>query len=235
MTEDLYFIPGTMSDQRLWYPVWERLPGRVRPIYVPIPEGENLADIAVGIVSSLPDQAVSLVGFSLGGYLATLLACDNPWRVARLMVIANSPTALPIEEVRRREAAMSLVTRGRYGGLTATRARYALHSANHGRDDVIGVMQDMDRDGGVAKFSNQFNATTHRDDLTERVAGLNLPIRFLYGDEDTLVDRVVIGRLVEAGGAISAREIAGSGHTMPLERPEVIAEEIPRWLTRQAP
>jgi pimeloyl-ACP methyl ester carboxylesterase len=40
-----------------------------------------------------------LIGFSLGGYIATYFSMLYPERVEKLFVISNSPTSLPLDEI----------------------------------------------------------------------------------------------------------------------------------------
>jgi pimeloyl-ACP methyl ester carboxylesterase len=52
--------------------------------------GDDLADDAVGILDALGIPAAHLVGISMGGSLAQLIALDHPGRVESLTVIATS-------------------------------------------------------------------------------------------------------------------------------------------------
>jgi pimeloyl-ACP methyl ester carboxylesterase len=229
---DVHFVPGTQCDQRLWHALWADLPDTVRPVHVPVPSGRDVNDIVRVLVDRLPPEGVSLVGFSLGGYLAALLACLYPRRVRRLMVIANTAQSLTEAERSRRQRYLSAPATAGRDGITRSRVRSLLHPRNHGREDIIQTVTDMDGAAGPDRYREQIRATSHREDLVHRIGGLSVPVDFLLGDEDRLVDPEPLHALAARCGHVRTLKFSGSGHMLPLECPHQVAAAVADWLTR---
>ena len=101
------------------------------------------------------------------------------------------------------------------------------------KDDTESVIQtivEMDRELGEATFKSQIQLTTEREDLFAPLSKANVPVHFLYSRDDLLVNREWIQRFVETSTTASATEIDGRGHMLPLERPQVLFEQISRLL-----
>lgn len=99
MDRILTFLPGTMCDQRLWGPVWQRLNPRFSCDYVAT-ETEKTREGMLGLIHSAASVGapLHLVAFSMGGYLAFEYALANPGRVASLVTVASSAFGLTDQE-----------------------------------------------------------------------------------------------------------------------------------------
>ena len=99
VAEILTFLPGTMCDQRLWAPVWQRLIPRFSCDYVPT-ETQPTREGMLGLIHSAASvgEPLNLVAFSMGGYLALEYALANPGQVASLVTIGSSAFGLTDQE-----------------------------------------------------------------------------------------------------------------------------------------
>ena len=102
MAQIMTFLPGTMCDQRLWGPVWQRLIPRFSCDYVPT-ETEQTREGMLGLIHSVASvrKPIDLVAFSMGGYLALRamvegrVAPDAAVLVAPMLGL-RSPVGAPI-------------------------------------------------------------------------------------------------------------------------------------------
>ncbi len=78
MKKNLYFIPGTMCDLRLWSAMIDELnclhPNEFQYHFLNISKQTSIDEIIDDINKQLPDEKIILIGFSLGGYLASAFA-----------------------------------------------------------------------------------------------------------------------------------------------------------------
>ena len=90
----LVMLPGTLGTAELWWNQIAALAGNVRILAVTYPrigKIERLADGVAALMTRLGIARASLVGSSLGGYLAQFVAARHPDRVETLFV-GNSLT-----------------------------------------------------------------------------------------------------------------------------------------------
>jgi len=236
LKEKIYFIPGTMCDVRLWEEVWPTLTitlgDKYQLVHLPIPAKSNIEEILVELRACISDSNINLVGFSLGGYLASAIYHFSPEIVNRLFIAGNIPCSLPNQELQSRQRIVHWVKKNGYSGLPKKRAVELLHSDNQCNKIIIAKMIAMDKALGVKILLQQLAATTHRQDLFTDILKATIPVTFVYGIEDNLVNSQLFDKIPCNNSLIQTVEIPNAGHMLPLEQPDAMAEEILRWLGR---
>jgi len=220
----LYFLPGTMCDQTLWIKVWPHLEQNFELKALIIPQERSFEEMASVLTQQLPEEPVNLVGFSLGAYLGAFFAYRYPNRVKCLLSIANSPCALPEAELVQRRQTLAWLQHAEYKGAVASRIQQLLGATSQNDLSIIEHVQQMERSVGLDQLVPQLTASSERQDLTSFFEQTDIPVGFLYGTEDVLVNFEWMGRLLNAN--IHQRCVKNVGHMMPLEAPEVVAESI---------
>ncbi len=85
MKKNLYFLPGTMCDSRLWLAMIDELnclhPNEFQYHFLTIGKQTSIDEIIDDIKKQLPNEKVILIGFSLGGYLASACAVNYAERI----------------------------------------------------------------------------------------------------------------------------------------------------------
>ena len=224
MKTKLYLIPGTMCTEQLWQFLLPSLSDEFELCYLTIPNKMSLDDISDHLVAQFEEDRVNLLGFSLGGYIASLIACRFPDRLNKLMVLANSPCALNSEEISLRQQTLSILRRFGYKGMPRVKAEALLaeKSALH-----IDLILEMDKALGADTLLSQLENTSSRDDLMQPLLALDCDVRFIYSQKDNLINLAWMQELKAlAGHKMSQKMVAGSSHMLPLEEPIMISREI---------
>jgi len=224
MKTKLYLIPGTMCTEQLWQFLLPSLSDEFELCYLTIPNKMNLDDISDHLVAQFEEDRVNLLGFSLGGYIASLVASRFPERLDKLMVLANSPCALNADELSLRKQTVSILKRFGYKGMPRVKAEALLaeKSALH-----IDLILEMDKALGADTLLSQLENTSSRDDLIQPLLALDCDVRFIYSQKDNLINLAWMQELkVLAGHKMSQKMVAGSSHMLPLEEPIMISREI---------
>ena len=222
----LYFLPGTMCDETLWHGLWPLLQEEFELVHLAIPQEASLVDMAQALAAEIEqirgEQPINLVGFSLGGYLAALYASLYPASVKRLLVMANSPCALPESELKQRRQIIAWLQHSMYKGATDARIQQLLGSKSKSDLALIRHIRQMERNLGLELLLPQLSASSIREDLTLFFARTQIPTRFVYGEQDVLVDPSWFTGL--ANPNVRAENLGDYGHMLPLEAPELVAE-----------
>jgi pimeloyl-ACP methyl ester carboxylesterase/ketosteroid isomerase-like protein len=183
---------------------------------------EDLANDAEGVIEALSLTRYVLVGHSMGGKVAQLIASRRPKGLAGLVLVAPSPPSpalLSDEEAatlsgayRSRESVEFVIDHV----LTAR----PLDAAS--REQVI---EDSLKAAPQAKSA--WPDIAMREDITAAVAAIDVPVIVIAGEQDR-VDRVatleaeLLPRIAHAAMQI----LPGIGHLSPLEAPADLAQRI---------
>jgi len=228
LARKLHLIPGTMCNEKLWAQVLPYLHSSVELVYLNIPREKNFDELAEHFNQLFGNDSVDLVGFSLGGYIATYFSLLYPQRVNKLFVISNSPTSLCSAELNQRTDSLQLVKKYGYKGISRHRAKTLLDAGSE-IDRLTEIILEMDKDLGEAEFISQYQYTSNRMDLSARVNELPRHTCFYYSVDDSLVSAQWLNEISKANPKLSVISTAGSGHMLPLEKPRELAQYLNYW------
>lgn len=231
MKEKIYLIPGLMTDERLW--------SRIKPflteyelVHVPIPHTENFDEAIDILLDVFKEDKVNLLGFSLGGYIASYFAVTYPNRVNKLFMLAATPGASEEAEIERRREKFAVIEQDGFKGLPYEKAVTLVEDQNKEDDDLIKTIQDMFMDLGKKTFISQLTSTFNRVDLLEDLVTLKLNIWFYYSTKDRLLNHKSISKLQTLEHEMTLISREGTSHNIPLEVPKELSRKIKEWMSK---
>jgi pimeloyl-ACP methyl ester carboxylesterase len=182
----------------------------------------DLADDAEDVIAALGLRRYLLVGHSMGGKVAQLLASRRPQGLAGVVLVAPSPPSpLALADEPRAAMAAAYDTRESVSWvLDHVLSARPLSPAR--REQVI-----ADSLRGAPQAKAAWPNAAMLEDLTSEVARIDVPVRVLAGELDQ-VDRVDTLRrelLPRIKGA-RMEVLPGVGHLSPLEAPAEVAASI---------
>ncbi|WP_121822408.1 alpha/beta fold hydrolase [Halostella salina] len=236
------FVHGATLTRAQWLPQTAALSG-VRAITFDLPghgeradetfRFERALDLLDRVVRKVADGSAVVVGLSLGGYLATAYAADNPDRVDALVISGSSanPTGL-LGVLTRIVGALSRLA-SRLGPVR--RAYSSLWERAVEAFDIEPDHRDAIVDGGfyLRPFGEAGRDLAGRDFRAEfgRYPG---PALVLNGEDDALARR---GEDAHAAATTDARVevVEDAGHTCNLHRATAYTEAVERFYREAVP
>jgi pimeloyl-ACP methyl ester carboxylesterase len=179
----------------------------------------DLADDAAGVIDALGIQRHVLVGHSMGGKVAQLLASRRPVGLLGLVLVAPAPpTPLRLPADAREAMADAYSSRQ---SVDAT-IDQVLTGKPLSPEDRAQVITDSLRGAPPAKAA--WPNSTSQEDISVAVAAINVPTLVIGGELDRVdtVDALrseLLPRIPQA----MLEVLPGTGHLSPLESPEEIA------------
>jgi pimeloyl-ACP methyl ester carboxylesterase len=193
------------------------LSGNPQPAY----RLDDMAADAVGLLDALGIEAAHVVGASMGGYIAQLVAINHPGRVLSLTSIMSGPnTAEGVPPTPEGAAVLVLkppATREDRIELAMSIRRVLVGSADPFDEafERARATRAVDRAYYAVGTGRQLVAVIAAEPRLERLKKLRAPMLVIHGKDDVLVP-VENGRIV-AAAVPGARllEIDGMGHDLP--------------------
>jgi pimeloyl-ACP methyl ester carboxylesterase len=239
-SEPLLLINGRGSSRAAWQPVAEALAAHVRVLRMDNRDaGENdpeavaytIADMAgdvAGFLDALGVTRASVLGHSMGGFIALHLALQRPDLVARLILVGTAPAAgaalghpLPLttpeewipDPVERTLAnAPQSYAPGFFDDNPAL-LREVAERVRHNRITLEG-------------YNRQQTAISDTHDVRPRLKEITVPALIIHGDVDPLIP--LRGGEVLAQHLPDARLLiyTGVGHNPHVERPDAFVQDV---------
>lgn len=222
----LDFIPGTLCDERMWAKLIPLLGADSSINHVPLQDARTRLEMKQ-LIATHTAPAANIVAFSLGAYLAIEHAVAHPERVNSLVLIANSAKGLKPAEVQARERIVAMLERNAYAGMSRQRLRELLHASHLDDESIVDPIQQMALDLGKEVLLAQFATTIDRPDLMDRLSELSFPVLIIGAEDDNLVPPEDLRQMAANFPNATLRMIGGeTGHMIPLEAPEALAEHM---------
>lgn len=251
---DVVLIPGLSSPRAVWAPTAERLKATHRlhlvevrgfggdapglnadgPILEPM-----MREIADYIDDCIVDQgrpAPAIIGHSLGGLTAMMIAARSPKEVGRLMVVDSlpffgmlfGPTAT-VADVEPQAAAMQTMLAARDSAEADDRTLQMMSATDAGRAQVKAWTQAAN-----AKVAAQLMYDDMTTDLRPELSAIAAPFTMLYPLDasampEAMVDGLYKGAFTTAK-TVKLKRIDGSRHFIMLDQPEAFAEAVDEFL-----
>ena len=190
---------------------------------------EDMADDAAGLLDALGIRAAHIVGASMGGFIAQVLALRHPDRVLTLTSMISGPNGAdhvqPTPEATALLLAPAPTTREERAALGLRSLLGPLDPFDESWERPR-IERAVDRAYDPAGFMRQLMAITSASGRLERLRSVGVPTLVIHGDADILVP-VENGRNV-ATAVPRARlvEIEGMGHDVPRRVWTRVADEI---------
>ncbi len=193
-------------------------------------EGYTLADLAKDaerLIESLALDHYILVGHSMGGKVAQLMASRQPAGLAGLVLVAPSPPSpmdVPLEV--RQGMVHAYDTRD---SIIAT-VRQVLAANPLAPDDLEQLVTDSLQGAPAAKSAWPLEAS--QEDITAQAALIRIPTLVISGEEDrvdppAVLRQALLPRIPQA----ILHTLPGIGHLSPLEAPDDVVRLIRRFAT----
>lgn len=229
---DLVLVPGLNNTRAVFDGVVAALPALITPHAVDCPAIESVEGIAQTLLEALPPR-FWLTGFSFGGYVALAILEQAPERVRGLALVCTGPHPDRAERVAARHRSIEAARRGEYLTMVESSAPNTMHPDHLQDERLIAARQRMVRDYGEDRYIAHSQAALARPDRAHLLKP-SLPTLLVGAVDDKVFPAHLVQALAEESPHARSFVIERSGHLLPMERPDALAQVIAQWIDTAA-
>ncbi|WP_028008841.1 alpha/beta fold hydrolase [Solimonas flava] len=237
----IVFSHGLLMDHEMFAPQIEALRGRWRCIswderghgrsagdtLAPFSYYDSADDLAA-LLGSLGIERAVLAGMSQGGYLSLRCALTHPQRVRALVLIdTQAQTEDPAKTPMYKQLIEAWMQHGLAQPIADMIAQIILGAGWPG----TAAWQDKWRQWQPHNLLGVFQTLVERDDISERLAGIQVPALVVHGEADAAIS---LERARDMATRLHAElcTVPGAGHAANLTHPEPVNAAIEDFLAR---
>lgn len=225
----MVLLPGVMCDAGLWQEMTEALAAFGPLTFGDLSQDATLEAMAARVLQRAPAR-FTLVGFSMGGFVAREMLRQAPERVERLILIATS-SQRDSEQAQAFKAATAkalLSSSGAFRGLGQKAIALSLSEVNADNARLQQQIHAMSLRMGKDAYCRQLLMARNSDTpLLNEITCPTLVIAAAGDRMRTLRESQVLHDNIQGA---TLEVIEESGHMLPLEQPKKLAEVMTRWL-----
>jgi len=225
------FACAHLCDERLFAAQIAALQARFDCRAFVFRDEDTLGAMADALLSRTPAR-FTLVGLSLGGYVAFEVLRRARERIARLALLDT--TAVADTEARRagRLADLAKVEAGGIEALIPELPGRWLLPAHRERADLVALLGAMATSIGARGQRNQQRAMLGRPDSHADLAHVRVPALVLCGEQDPVTPVADHAAIADAIAGARFERVADCGHLSTIERPDAVTKILVDWLAQ---
>lgn len=225
--QPVVFLPGTLCDERIWVPLWQHMSFQQRS-YVPLQWAGSLEQMIALTKDRIQgfNQQVHLVGYSMGGHIASICACESPANIASLTLIGYSPAGLSEKEMQQRKLLLKHLKHSSKMTMNKARLSQFVTDEELSNPNITQPIIDMEKDLGVAVLRDQIQATTPRQEMTSALAKMTFPIHYITARNDKIAEYQQVELASNACRNATHFTVEDTAHMMLLSQPQNIAKRL---------
>lgn len=188
---------------------------------------EYLADVVASALESLHVEKCTLVGHSMGGYVAAAFLERHPEKLDGLLMLSSTPNADTDLKRENRRREIELVKAGKKEQLA--RVAPAAGFAEQNRRSMSDYIDDLQEQVFLTEESGivaMLNGMIERKDRNQVLQQSSLPQMFIFGEMDGYISLEVAQQLAESHPQARVVWLQNSGHMGFIEEPERCAEAL---------
>jgi pimeloyl-ACP methyl ester carboxylesterase len=192
---------------------------------------DGMGAIAERILGIAPPR-FALVGLSMGGYIAFIIAQKAPHRVVRLALLDTSALPETPRETERRRAQIALANEGRLGEIVDALFPLFVYRDRLGDQELKRTLSIMAQETGAEAFIRQQKAIMTRPDARPLLVSIACPTLVLVGEGDTLTPPARSQEIAAGIPRANLVVVPECGHLSTLERPGAVNAALVEWMGR---
>jgi 3-oxoadipate enol-lactonase len=193
---------------------------------------DDYADSVAGLLDELGLQKVTLVGLSMGGYIAFAFLRRHRDLVDSLVLADTRAEADPPEGKEKRSKQQGMVrSEGTSGLIDALSGALIAEATLNGKPDVVDRLRKL-MDNPPAGFVGALEAMKNRPDSSGELSAIDVPTLVIVGEKDGVTPPDAARTIHDGVSGSEMVVIPDVGHLSNLEAPEDFTAAVEKFLSK---
>ena len=228
MKKDIVLISGALSTPELWQHQVKQMQNTLSIHHVDVLNSQSITGMAERYSNIAPDE-FTLIGFSLGGYVAIELFRYIPHKIKKLILINSSAASVSPKGRLERQRSINLINRGKFDFLISLIFKNSIHDQDkHG--DLLPLVQKMAQKVGSENYKHQLKAIIDKPDQSLLLSSIDCPTLIIANKQDKVMPYSCSENMARQIKNAKLISMENCGHLAMLEQPETINQILSGWL-----
>ena len=197
--------------------------------YEPAYDLDDLAEDCDALLDNLGIDSCVLVGMSMGGFMGLRFALEHQDRLDALVLVDSMAGTHEEAQTQSYDAMISQIENSEEvpEGLAQTSADILFGDTTHDENpELVGSWVERWRSYPPMSVVNEVRSWLHREDITDRMDEIEVPVLALHGEEDTSIPVERARETVEPMPDGRVEVVPEAGHSSNDEKPEFTNEKL---------
>jgi len=230
MSKDIVLIPGALATPKLWQQQENHFQTNRswRFHHVDTLNSDSITAMADRFAANSPDK-FTLIGFSMGGYIALELFRIIPDKIERLILINSAAKTLSEKGQLERERSLELINNGKFDFLIQLIFKNSIYDKKK-QSGLLPLVQAMAHEVGVENYKNQLTAILNKADHFPLLSTITCPTLIIAAIQDNVMPTERSEHLAKNIKNSELIYLDECGHLAMLEQPEKLNTILSDWL-----
>ena len=226
----IVLISGYMRDKKMWSNQLDILKKKYKVIIPQLDTGNNIQEFKKNTLKLLPEK-FSVIGFSMGGFVALKLAIEEVERVEDLVLIGTNARSVSKDRRLLLKKSISELNSENFVSKFSSSSFYSYFAKhNTTNQKYLNLIEDMVKKLGLDCLEKQTKAILERPSLINLLSKIKARCLVVSGELDNLSTKEMNEELSNNIIDSELLYIKNSGHFVMLEEKEEFNKIILNWL-----
>ena len=227
---NLVLVPGFMCNECIWEYKPEKLYKKFKIKTPSLLHGNSIEEFSISIAKTLPDDS-SILGFSMGGFIALKLAIDYPEKVKKLILVGTNARSVSNERKNLLIRSLKFLKKKNYvKDFTENSLKSYFAPHNTKNQFYLDTLNQMTKSLGLECLKRQTNVILNRPSLINYLSKIKSKTLIISGDLDNLSSKEMNEELKNNIPMAELNYIENSGHFVMLEEAKLFYNKVLNWI-----
>lgn len=228
MNKDIVLIPGALTTPQLWKHQEAYLQSKANLYYLDVLNCDSITEMATRFIPQAPKK-FTLIGFSMGGFIALELIKLIPHQIEKLIFVNSSARAISDKGRLERERALDLINKGKFDFLIKLMFKNSIFNTCK-KSTLLPFIEQMAIQVGDANYTKQLNAILNKPDHSPLLLEINCPTLLLASKGDSVMPNERSEHMAQHIKNSELIYLEQCGHMAMLEQPDLFNQKISGWI-----
>ncbi len=219
-----------MCDENIWKFQIKELRKKYKVIFAKVKKGETIKEYSSNIIKSLPKK-FSIIGFSMGGFIALDLSINHPERIEKLVLVGTNGRSISDKRKKLLNKFCNEINNENFINKFCNANINSYFSKNNQSNiQYLKLIKSMAKKLGYLVFKRQTNAILKRPSVLSKLSKIKLKCLIVSGSNDTLSTKEMNTELKKRIKNSELFFIKKSSHFVMFEQAKKFNNKILEWM-----